>query len=67
MDADPALGWIGIAALVGMWDLVNNRSLTSFARRHKVGTAIIGGITLAHLLGLLPDMLDPFWWVAEIV
>lgn len=66
-NLDPRLGWLAIAAVVGGWDLINSRSLTSYARAHKLGTLIIGGVTMAHLLGALPQRLDPFEYVAGLV
>lgn len=59
-NLSPALGWLAIAAVVLVWDVVNVRSLTSYARSHPVGTWLVGGVVSAHLLGRLPERLDPF-------
>jgi hypothetical protein len=66
-DFSPGWGWVAIAVLVGVWDLGNRQSLTSYARAHKQATTVIGGITLAHLTGILPEVLDPFEWVRKAV
>jgi ABC-type Mn2+/Zn2+ transport system permease subunit len=66
-DFSAGWGWAAIAALVGVWDLGNRQSLTSYARAHKVATTVLGGITLAHLTGVLPEAVDPFEWVRRVV
>lgn len=64
-NAHAGFGWLAVVALVGAWDLLNLRSLSSFARAHRSITAVIGGVTLAHLLDVLPDGLDPFDILAD--
>lgn len=59
-DLPPAAGWLAIAGVVLAWDVVNVRSLTSYARSHRRATWLIGGVVSAHLLGVLPRRLDPF-------
>ena len=59
-DYHAGIGWLALAALVGAWDLLNQRSLSSFAHAHRTATLVVGGVTLAHLLDVLPDGLDPF-------
>lgn len=63
---DPALGWIIIGVVVAAWDWTNNRSLSDYAQKHWKWTAVIGSITLAHLTGILPDVIDPFHRIAQL-
>lgn len=66
-DAHPAAGWLVIAALVLGWDILNTRSLTSYARAHRGSTWLIGGIVVTHLVGVLPERIDPFTYLARWV
>lgn len=66
-DLHPAAGWLVIAGVVLVFDLLNRRSLTSYARAHPVGTWLVGGVVSAHLLDHLPPRLDPFTHAARLV
>lgn len=66
-DAHPAAGWLFIAALVLGWDLMNTRSLTSYARSHRRATGVIGAVIVTHLVGVLPARIDPFAYLARWV
>lgn len=66
-DLPPAIGWLALGLLVGAWDMANARSLSSLAQRRWPVTLVVGGVTLAHLLGILPDRVDPFAHVARRV
>lgn len=66
-DLDPRLGWLTIGVLVGAWDLLNGRSLSSYARARPVGTLLVGAVTLGHLTGTLPERVDPFEMVARLI
>lgn len=63
-DVHASIGWLAIGALVAVWDVTNRRSLSSYAHAHPRATAVLGGVTLAHLLDVLPDWVDPFDLVA---
>lgn len=63
-DLHPRTGWLAIAAVVLAFDAVNARSLTSLARGHRRSTAAVGGVVVAHLVGLLPPALDLFTYLS---
>lgn len=63
-DLPPGFGWLAVGAVVAAWDLANQRSLSSAAQRRRAVTLVVGGVTLAHLLGILPESVDPFRHVA---
>ena len=66
-DAHPVTGWLLIAACVGFWDVLNARSLTSYARAHRRPTAAVALVLAGHLVGVLPARVDPFTYLARWV
>lgn len=66
-----SLGWLALGAGVVLWDATAEESLThAFGRgmenaisRHAVLAAL--GVTVAHLLDLIPHSLDPFYRIAD--
>lgn len=66
------IGWAGIAIGVGVFDVLNDETMThayqEALKRNKVSRAIaIGGmaITCSHLLGILPRQVDPFYAIMD--
>lgn len=66
-DAHPAVGWLTIAGVVLAFDVLNTRSLTSYALGHRRATIAVGGVVLGHLVGVLPERIDPFARLARWV
>lgn len=60
---EPAkLGWlaVGLGVLAIERCLPETQTLTAEAQKHKVMTAVGVAVTGAHLLGKLPERIDPF-------
>lgn len=54
-------GWIVLAAFVLAWDLRAPETLsTAFSRAPRAVQVLATGLTVAHLLDVLPDRCDPF-------
>jgi hypothetical protein len=60
------VGWLTLAVAVLVWDKRAEESLShAFSRAPKPLTAVIWGITTAHLFGILPHQVDPFYRYVE--
>ena len=53
-------GWATLFFYVIVWDRYGPETLTAAARRHRIATTLICGITTLHLLGYMPPRLDPY-------
>ena len=64
-------GWVGLGIYVAAWDILAPETLTSAFKRgreHKAASPLVVGalgVTALHLMGVLPEKIDPFYAVFE--
>jgi hypothetical protein len=68
-----AWGWVAIGAFVAVWDrfapetLTGRSALWCAGPRSRVAWPATVLVTSAHLLGVLPPKLDPFYHIGKVV
>jgi hypothetical protein len=59
-------GWVALAAFVAAWDLTQEETLSAAFRRTPTPIKTLAwGVTTAHLFGVLPRQIDPFYLLVD--
>lgn len=55
------LGWMAVAGVVAVWDWKAPETLSHAFRRTQPVSGFLAAVTVSHLMGWLPERLDPFY------
>lgn len=61
-------GWIGLIGYVALWDKIAPETLTHAFKRYDTAVRVGAvAVTAAHLMGVIPRRIDPFYIVADMI